>query len=161
MSQHAQGLRVLLLPVSGDPDPWDLLLPASAVAEIVRAQPLEPPGSQAPPWLCGYLAWRGLRLPLVRPTALAAAAGGRYAAVCFAPTAGPATPFFAIESPGMPRLERVTPETLSAATGDPAAVDPSFIQVELRVLGRPAGLVDLEALQCALQSASAASGEVR
>ena len=153
MSQHAQGLRVLLLPVSSDPDPWDLLLPASGVAEIVRAQPLEPAGPQAPGWLCGYLVWRDLRLPLVRPTALGAAARGRYAAVCFAPTVGLDVPFFAIESPGMPRLERVTPETLSAATGNPRAADPSFIQVALRVSGRPAGLVDLDAMQRALQAA--------
>lgn len=161
MKAHVQGLRVLLLPMPSDSDPWDLLLPAAAVVEIVRAEPLEVPGPADPDWLCGFLAWRGLRLPLVRPTTVtgpsAPTAGGRvgrtYAAVCFAPAGGEgAAPFFAIESPGMPRLERVTPDTLSADTGHRAADERLFTQVALRVLDRPAGLLDLDALQRALQA---------
>ena len=153
MKGHEQGLRVLLLPVSADPDPWDLLLPAAAVAEIVRADPMGEPGPRDPDWLRGYLGWRGLRLPLVRPTPFTWPAGRAYAAVCFSPGGGEsAAPFFAIESPGMPRLERVTPEGLSAETGNRAAAESLFIQVSLRVMGRPAGLVDLDALRHALQA---------
>jgi chemosensory pili system protein ChpC len=157
MKQQLQGLRVLLLPVSFDPDPWDLLLPAAAVAEVVRAQPLEAPVPGTPRWLCGYLAWRGLRVPLVRPTALTRPTAGEgtgraYAAVCFAPAGELAAPFFAIESPGMPRLECVTPQTLSAETSDPTRPQALFIQVALRVLGRPAGLVDLDAVERAVRA---------
>jgi hypothetical protein len=73
--------------------------------------------------------------------------------VCFAPGGGAsAAPFFAIESPGMPRLERVTPDGLCAETGHRAAREGLFIQVALRVLGRPAGLVDLDVLQRALNA---------
>ena len=148
MKRDSKGLQVLLLPVSSDPQAWDLLLPAAAVAELVRAQPLDAPGPGAPQWLCGSLAWRGLRLPLVRPLAVAGPTGGRaYAAVCFAPAGETAAPFFAIESPGMPRLEWVTPETLSAETLSPAQAECPFIQVALSLLGRPAGLVDLDAVE--------------
>ena len=154
MKRDSQGLQVLLLPVSCDPQAWDLLLPAAAVAELVRAQPLEAPGPGAPQWLCGYLAWRGLRLPLVQPFAVSGPTGARvgqaYAAVCFAPAGEPAAPFFAIGSPGMPRLERVTPEILSAGTLNQAQAEGPFIQVALHLLGRPAGLVDLDAVERAV-----------
>lgn len=153
MSAAVRELRVLLLPVAPPPEPWDLLLPQAGVAELVRIAPPEPPSAPAPGWLCGHLAWRGLRLPLVRP--VPGVAGGRIvrqvcAVVCLAPSGCPTAPFFAIESPGMPRLERITPEAL-APDGPGSERDRGpFIQTRLRLRGHPAGLLDLDAVERAL-----------
>lgn len=159
MSAVPGELRVLLLPVIPPPDPWDLLVPAAGVAELVRLEAPEPPGATAPDWLCGYLQWRGLRLPLIRPLVAAGPAGGAlpraYAAICVAPSGATVPPFFAIESPGMPRLERVTPAVL--APPDPGAPLPDlgpFALAALRLRGRSAGLLDLEALERALAGAA-------
>ena len=164
MNPAERSLRVLLLPVPSAPDPWELLLPGAAVAAVVRAEPLETAGPGAPDWLLGFLDWQGLRVPLVRaaitPPPNGPRPGQAHAAVCFAPAADPALPFFAIASPSVPRLERITPATLSAERPEahPGAVgaDRPFIQVALRHLGRPVSLVDLDAVEQALLAALAA-----
>ena len=154
MNQNEQTLRVLLLPVPCDPDPWDLLLPGAAVAEIVRAEPLTAAQSGAPDWLIGYLAWRGLQLPVIRLAAPDLSSDDqlrhRQAVVCHAPGGDPSLAFVAIESPGVPRLERVTPESLSAQGALAAQEGHPFLQVTLRLRGRPAALVDLDAIERAV-----------
>lgn len=62
MSAAVAELRVLLLPMVPSPEPWDLLLPQAAVAELVRIPSPEPPTEPAPDWLCGHLSWRGLQI---------------------------------------------------------------------------------------------------
>jgi chemosensory pili system protein ChpC len=152
MTNETAELRVLLLPLIPSPEPWDLMLPESAVAELVRLEAVEPPAPGDPDWLGGYVQWRGQRLPMVRPVPGAGPAEGGLplfcAAVCLAPSGDSAAPFFAIESPGMPRLERVTPETLAPDT--PASTRGPFIQAALRLRDRPAGLLDLDAVERAL-----------
>ena len=152
MSESAAALRVLLLPLIPPPEPWDLLLPEAAVAELVRLEAAEPAGPGAPEWLRGYLPWRGQRLALVRavPGDTPGDGGDRFrcAVVCLAPSGDPAAAFFAIESPGMPRLERVTAAMLSPDA--PAPSRGPFIRAALRLGGRPAGLLDLDAVERAL-----------
>jgi chemosensory pili system protein ChpC len=152
MNQNEQTLRILLLPVPCDPDPWDLLLPGAAVAEIVRAEPLTAAQSGAPDWLIGYLAWRGLQLPVIRLAAPDLSSDDqlrhRQAVVCHAPGGDPSLAFVAIESPGVPRLERVTPESLSAQGA--AQEGHPFLQITLRLRGRPAALVDLDTIERAV-----------
>lgn len=60
MSAAAPALRCQLLPLKGE----QLLLPSTAIAEIVRLSPLEPVEG-APPWLLGHLAWRDRPIPVV------------------------------------------------------------------------------------------------
>jgi chemosensory pili system protein ChpC len=154
MSQDEQALRVLLLPVPCDPDPWDLLLPGAAVAEIVRAEPLTAAESRAPDWLIGYLPWRGLQLPVIRLAAPDLTSDDqlrhRQAVVCHAPGGDPSLAFVAIESPGVPRLERVTPESVSAQAALAAQEGHPFLQVTLCLRGRSAALVDLDAIERAV-----------
>lgn len=153
MSVAVRELRVLLLPVVPPPEPWDLLLPQAAVAELVRVPFSEPPPQPAPDWLCGHLAWRGLQLPLVRPVPGSTGVQvGRQccAVVCLAPSGSATAPFFAIESPDMPRLERVTPEVLAPDDPAPDRDRGLFIQTRLRLRGQPAGLLDLDAVERAL-----------
>ncbi|WP_295577432.1 chemotaxis protein CheW [uncultured Lamprocystis sp.] len=154
MNQDEQTLRVLLLPVPCDPNPWDLLLPGAAVAEIVRAEPLTAPAPRAPDWLIGYLAWRGLQLPVIRLAAPDRSSDDQLrhlqAVVCHAPGGDPSLAFVAIESPGVPRLERVTPESVTASAALAAQEGHPFLQVTLCLRGRPAALVDLDAIERAV-----------
>ena len=148
-----QGVPVLLLPAPSAACPWDLLLPAAVVAEVVRAASLEPPVPGAPDWLAGVLPWHGLQVPVVRLVGAEPLAGGppaRYLVVCQSAAGAPILPHFGLASPGLPRLEWVTPETLGPEPEASAADTGPFTPIALRHLGQPALLLDLEALELAL-----------
>jgi chemotaxis signal transduction protein len=160
VSRGTDTLRVLLLSnvagsESGDPD-W--LIPAPAVAEVVSAKRLAPPRSGAPDWLIGTGEWRGISVPAVRlgeppGPALADTHGPRvhpYLAICRGLVGDPSLTFFAIESPTLPRLDRVGADLLSA---DEGAEERAFAVVALRLKGRPVILVDLESLERSLIAA--------
>jgi chemosensory pili system protein ChpC len=139
----ATDLKILILPAPGA----DLLLPAGAVAEIVRGQDLGPPPEGVPDWIVGALAWRGHTLSVAR-LAQASASGGRpdTVVVCFAPGRNPALPYLAIESPRLPRLEQVSPDHLAPEGDTPEGV-PWFVREPLRLKGNPAWLLDLGAME--------------
>ena len=148
-----QGVPVLLLPVPSAVRPWDLLLPAAAVAEVVRAASLEPPAPGGPDWLVGVLPWDGQQVPVVDLAGAGSLAGGpppRYVVVCQSAAGAPILPHFGLVSPGLPRLEWVTPETLGPEPEASAADTGPFTPIALRHLGQPALLLDLEALELAL-----------
>ena len=158
MNRVERGLPVLLLPTVSAAGPWDLMVPVAAVEQVLRAAPLLPLTPGAPDWFAGLLPWRGLRVPVVCLDQGADPAAGRpagpYVVLCRAPTGAPVLPYFALASPSLPRLERVTPRTLSP---DPAAVEAPgrpFSVVALRHQGQPAVLLDPDALQRALLAAS-------
>jgi chemosensory pili system protein ChpC len=154
VSREPTPLRVLILPGYAAVDHWDPVLPAAAVAEILRTPILEPADGGVPDWLAGYIDWQGLRLPLIRPVNTVAGSedrsGALHAAVCFAPGGAAQLPFFAIASPAVPRLEEVTPADLSAETRVPPPATGPFILTALRLAGRSAGLLDLDAIERAL-----------
>ena len=159
MNKVERGLPVLLLPTASAAGPWDLMVPVAAVEQVLRAVSLEPPTPGAPDWLAGLLPWRGLRVPVVRLGQGADPAAGRpagpYVVLCRAPTGAPVLPYFALASPTLPRLERVTPGSLSP---DPAAAPGRpFSVVALRHQGQPAVLLDPDALQRALLTAAGLS----
>ena len=142
-----QELRVLLLPGADR----ELLLPAGAVAEIVRPDDLNRSPASGPDWLLARLGWHGLEVPLVRLSPVIGDAPGRtHAVVCFAPGADSRLPFIAIECPGLPRLERVRPEGMIGEDAETARTAAPFLDHPLSVNGRAAWLVDLAALEGAL-----------
>ncbi len=156
MNRVERGLPVLLLPLASAAGPWDLMVPVAAVERILRAVSLVPPAPGAPDWFAGLLPWRGLRVAVVCLDQGADPAPGRparpYVLLCRAPTGAPVLPYFALASPTLPRLERVTPRSLSP---DPAAAPGRpFSVVALRHQGQPAVLLDPDALQRALLAAS-------
>lgn len=143
MTPSATDLQILVLPDPGG----DLLLPAGAVAEIVRGGDLGPPPAGAPDWVLGTLAWRGQPLAVCR-LGEGAGPGDRPNAlvVCFAPSGHPELPYLAVASPGLPRLERVNPTNLSPESDAPLE-SPWFVRSALRFNGRPAWLLDLGVLE--------------
>lgn len=146
MTRAAADLQVLVLPGPG----VDLLLPAGAVAEMVRGGDLGPPPAGAPDWVLGTLAWRGHPLAVCRLVEGAGPGASPSAlVVCFGPSGNPALPYLAIASPGLPHLERVNATNL-ASESDPTQGGPWFVRSPLRLNGRPAWLLDLEALEGSL-----------
>ena len=123
------------------------MLPAGAVAELVRGGVLGPPPAGAPDWVLGTLAWRGHRLAVCRLGEGAGPGAGPHAlVVCFAPSGNPELPYLAVASPGLPRLERVNPTNL-APEPDAPQERPWFVRGALWLNGRPAWLLDLGALE--------------
>jgi hypothetical protein len=139
-------IRVLLLRAAET----ELMVPAAAVAEILRSDILSaaPPGS--PPWLAGLLDWRGCRVPVARLSPSDEVRKRRlHAVVCFAPSADPALPFLAVESLSLPQLLRATPENLVLDNDERPAL-PLFTLAAVRLGDRAAWLADLDALERAL-----------
>jgi chemosensory pili system protein ChpC len=140
-----EALRILLLPGADR----ELLIPAGAVAEIVRPEDLPRSPASGPDWLVARLGWRGLEVPLARLSPLTATSPGRvHAVVCFAPGGDARLPFIAIECAGLPRLERVGPVGLASDASESPASD--FLGQAISLNGRPAWLVDLAALEQSL-----------
>ena len=161
MSRDSDALGLLVLPGGEDPTEQgtpagrDWAIPAAAVAEVVRAEDLTPPAPGGPEWLLGTRDWRGIRLPAVLLTAdpegRSRKGQGRWAAgylaVCRGLTGDPSLPFFAIGSPGLPRLKSVTLERL---TEDTDQGEREFSLAPMSLEGRPLALVDLERIERAL-----------
>ncbi|MEI6413340.1 MAG: chemotaxis protein CheW, partial [Pseudomonadota bacterium] len=109
-------IRCLVLPL-GD---WRLLIPNTAVAEIIGYQdPSQPP--LASPWLLGFQTWRGLPLPildLVQSFIDLPLTGASYRArvvVCRTLNQDPQLSHIGLFSKGIPKLALVSPETLMGA----------------------------------------------
>jgi hypothetical protein len=156
VSRAPDTVRVLALP-GVDSREW--LLPAVAVVEIVSAQGLEPADAAAPEWLIGSRQWRGVSVPTVRigkaPRVAAGAGASRghpYLAICLGASDNAALPFFAIESPGLPRMELVGAQSL-VEDAEASAADHPFALALLSLNGRPAALADLRSLESRLLAA--------
>lgn len=147
MSHSPTGLQLLVLPASGA----DLVLPAGAVAEIVRAQDLKPPPQGVPDWVLGILPWRGHEVLVARLADCSELEGRPQAVVvCFAPSGDRVLPYLAIASPGLPQLARVTPDDLASETDVGQGV-PWFVAISLRIKGSHAWLPHFAALEKALR----------
>lgn len=139
-------VRCLFIPAAAG----ELLIPGSAIAEIVRMTELGAAGPGTPPWLLGVLDWRGQRVPVARMEDEPPDSTGRpHIVVCFMPGADRRLPYAGVECPGLPLLERVTPKALEPETGERSAA-PRFTAVPFKHGGKPAWILDLEALEHAL-----------
>ncbi|CAK0780657.1 chemosensory pili system protein ChpC [Gammaproteobacteria bacterium] len=109
-------VRCLVLPL-GD---WRLLIPNTAVAEIIGYQEPSQP-AQAAPWLLGFQTWRGLPLPildLVQSFLDLPITGTTYRSrvvVCRLLNQDQQLSHIGLYSKGIPKLALVSPETLMSA----------------------------------------------
>lgn len=94
-----------------------VLLPNSAVAEVLNFTPLEPL-KKAPPWLLGELAWRGWQVPVICYEQMTNNSDGNTVTsktrILIIKTLGESTQvnYLGLVIQGLPRLKKVTPETL-------------------------------------------------
>jgi len=125
MSQAAKQIASQILYLHGE----QVILPNTAVAEII---PYIVPdalsdaiGKNAPDWLLGIIAWRGITVPLI---SIETIFGSRYeqqskrSSIAIINAVGEAAgvPYFAMVTQGIPRLLQVSATTLSSIdeTGD-------------------------------------------
>ncbi len=148
MTGRPTEIGVLLAP-AGDSH---LMLPAGMVAEIVALQRLEAAPDGAPDWLLGHIQWRGRSVPVVRLATARDPESGRppraHLVVCFTPNGNASIPYLAIETRGLPRLERVTATALT-----PDENPHAFALAALQLNGKAAWLPDLDAVEAALSQA--------
>lgn len=143
---YTQRLHTLEIPVRG----LSLLLPSSAIAEVVSVAPLTPVPF-APPWLLGALGWRSLAVPVVSFEALMGARpadpAGAAKVVVFYPLPGRADwEFFGLISSAEPRPLAVDPAEAVAATSAELPESP-YVAAGLKQAGRLLAIPDLEAMR--------------
>jgi chemosensory pili system protein ChpC len=137
-------IRGLLVPLKVD----FLLLPNAMVAEVVNYHALEPI-EDAPAWLRGFVSWRGEIVPLVsveRLAGLAETALGHRAriVVCTTLTQGSQLIYFGLMAQGIPRLVRITSDSLEAVQVDKLDFG---ILARLTIGGEPAVILDVDGLE--------------
>lgn len=131
-----------------------LLLPNTAIAEIVRYTPPQP-ADHGPEWLLGTMVWRGLRIPVVSYERAAGDAAAEYdsrarIAILNGVHSGTALQFYAIVIRDNPRLLKVLRGDIRKESG---ADREKFQLQQVVVKDTPAIIPDLAALEHLLSSA--------
>jgi chemosensory pili system protein ChpC len=126
-------IRGVLIPTSSE----RLLLPNAALAEVIDFREPTPPGRDAPPWVLGSIVWRQRTLPVISAERLVGDQFNPKAprlriAVCHALLKQRQRPFIGIVSRGIPRLVRVTEDTIEETPEPPLDPDwPMLAQVHV------------------------------
>jgi len=149
MNEQEIKVRSQLIPLHNQ----RLVLPNTAIAEVIsyhKPQPLD----DAPPWLGGFIGWRGLRIPLIyieTATSDQQPQIHRRNRVIVLNALGGSNklPFYGILAQGIPRLMHLDSSTiLDAPNAD--KVHQFFIR-QVLVEGHPAVIPDQKALETALE----------
>ncbi len=161
MPQAARQVASQVLSLHGE----RVILPNTAVAEIIpyiKPEALtETIGTNAPDWLLGMIAWRGISVPLI---SIETIFGGSYeqqskrSSIAIINAVGDAAgvPYFAIVTQGIPRLLQVSAATLSAIdeTGD----DNKAIACHVVFDGDVAIIPDMDEIEAMLKNAFTSTG---
>lgn len=147
-----------MIPLEGE----HLLLPNTAVAEIIghtKANALPAAVKDAPDWLIGMLAWRGLSVPLLSFEVLMGGTlveAGPRARIAVVNAIGDQTllPFFAVATQGIPRLVQVDNERISTVEDD--AEDNPAVHCHVVVDGEVAMIPNIEYIETSLADVFAA-----
>lgn len=109
---NIQEIPCMLLPMLDH----NLLVPTTSIAEMSSVQPLESVDN-APNWLMGMYAWRGLSVPVI---SIESINGGKSAlnpngriAVLNNTGVNQSLPFLAIHTQGIPRMARIADEDIA------------------------------------------------
>ena len=144
MSQIQDKVRSLLIPVHGG----TLLLPNVAVAEVVDYRTPQPT-EDGPPWLLGFMDWRGLDVPLISFEVVRGDGNPEvdsHARVAVVNTIkGGEVAFYALLTTGIPRLVRVAEEDVMPADTEESLAPGEAARV--LVNGAPAVIPDLDTLE--------------
>ena len=147
-SNPVEGRGVLLPLLSGQ-----LLLPNVAVSEVGGYQEPEPFPDHYPDWMLGQLAWRRQPIPLVSYERLLGFPMERVGhrarvAICCTLNGNTERPYIGILLKSVPRLARVTEETVIPI--DEADDASEMVAQQVRINGQDAWIPDLDALESAI-----------
>lgn len=141
-------IRCMLIPLRQG----RLLLPNTAVAEVIGYRDPDPLDDQSP-WLQGRVAWHQREIPVIdferllgRPDV---GAGIRQRiVVCFAPDPAAGRPLFGLVAQGIPRLLRVNDSAIQSARC--SAAGESAVRMTLHIGGEELLVPDLGYMQARL-----------
>lgn len=144
-------LRGVLLPLQAE---QQLLLPNTSLSEVVGYRMPEQRPDDAPDWLLGTLLWRQFQVPLVSYDLLLDPARreiGQRAriAICNSIAGNPQRPYLAILLRTIPRLARISEETLVPL--DQPGESPPMLARHVRIGDQQAWIPDLDALEAELE----------
>lgn len=153
MNQSSGEIRCMLIPLREG----RLLLPNASVAEVIGYRDPDPVPADLN-WLKGMVSWQQREIPVIDFEHLMgrsdAAAGIRQRiVVCYALNPEAGWPLLGLVAQGIPRLLRVSRETIDTAQGDPA--DQSAVRMTLSVSGETLLVPDLDFLQAQLPTLGA------
>jgi chemosensory pili system protein ChpC len=148
VSQVPDDIRCMLIPLHAG----RLLLPNSAVAEIIGYRDPDPQDAQ-PAGLQGMINWRQREVPVIDFERLMGAAeqppGIRQRiAICYAPDYQARWPLLGLVAQGIPRLLRLGRDLIEEATSGPHGE--SAIQMRITVGGESLTVPDIAYLQAGL-----------
>lgn len=140
----ATTLRTQLIPLARE----QLLLPNSAVAEIIGYQAPQASEGDRPDWWLGLLTWRGLEIPLIaleviRGGALPEITSSTRIAVFNSLSGNVNMPFYAIIVHGLPHLAKLNNEQVNALDGEAGPCGLQLVEIN----GDPALIPDLDAIE--------------
>lgn len=145
MVQVARAVASQIIPIADE----KLVFPNTVVAEIVSHAPVETV-SDAPPWMLGMIAWRGLSIPLVSIEGILGNAVKvpdmlNRIAILNAVTPNSPLPFYAFIAHGLPQLARLTASNVSRFddTGD----EHPLVAAHVLINNDVAMVLDLDAVE--------------
>lgn len=144
MSEALEVISSFYLPVTSG----KLLLPNVSVAEVVDFQEPEQDEESNPDYYLGKIRWRGLLLPLLsfevaNESRFELSSNSRIAVINSVGVSNEALPFFAVVTRGIPRLVKITDDSIES-TGEPVGPAQSAI---VRVDGEEASIPNMEYLE--------------
>jgi chemosensory pili system protein ChpC len=138
-----------------------LLLPNASVAEIIGYTAPEAV-EDTPPWMLGYIHWRGYRLPLVSYEVMSGSGGA-------APTSSKLRiaifnginnnadlPFYGVLTQGIPRLLRASQRVVHESEGDQQE-DSSLVLAHAKVRDEAVVIPDLDEMESMLATSMVAT----
>lgn len=146
MNEQELKVRSQLIPLHN----MRLVLPNTAIAEVISYHRPQPMSDEMPAWLTGMLLWRGLQLPLVSLESAAmdqAPEIHRRSRVVVLNTMSSSNqlPFYGIIAQGIPRLMELDHSTILDAPNAEEAQ--KFVLRQVLVDGHPAVIPDLNAME--------------
>lgn len=152
---NADELYAVLMAVHDD----TLLLPNSAVAEVLARDALQP-ASGGPDWLAGHCDWNGRRVPVIRFELLNGGSGGgdaRRERIAVLHSLGRAVPggCIALVALGYPHLVTLNRTAMHAMSLD-AADRESLVLARVRIASQVVLIPDFEAIEREIAGALAA-----
>lgn len=138
MSDVLDVISSFYLPVSNG----NLLLPNVSVAEVVEFQ--DPEEQDGPEFFLGIIRWRGISVPLIsyelaNEQAFSFSTSSRVAVINSIGKDNERLPFFAIATQGIPRLVKISEDSIEAAGEKTGPAEASRVRVD----GEEASIPDL------------------
>lgn len=138
MSDVLDVIPSFYLPISNG----NLLLPNVSVAEVVEFQELVE--QEGPEYFLGIIQWRGISVPLIsyelaNEQAFSFSTGSRVAVINSIGKDNERLPFFAIATQGIPRLVKISEDSIESAAEKSGPAEASRVRVD----GEEASIPDL------------------